>query len=111
MPENPSKVLEQFPYYDEIMNAGYHKSDFLTEKIIQIYQEAIFSVHQETLDETLKLDQVVYEYISSKPFYTYVQNYYLEKEDTVLEDVHSLLDVHQQYVEEHLKNINPTKWI
>lgn len=107
-------VLVHCKHYDAIMNFRYPYDDYITEKLVNAYQEYLFQIDcsdEKSLLLATQLDQVMQVYIGTKSFYQYVQNYYLEDTNTVFVDIIDMVALYHDYIRKEIKSIHTTKWI
>lgn len=64
------KIITNCSHFDDIVNYDFLEDDVLTKKLIQYYQDYIFSVDEANgnLEEVKKLDDALYKYIDDYRF-------------------------------------------
>lgn len=107
-------VLVCCKYYDFIINFHYPTYDYVTEKLINIYQEFIFGMNpddKKALAMARQLDQVMYVYLTTKHFYQMVQNYDMNGTSMIFEDAADIIALYHDYIKDEMKSTSTTKWI
>lgn len=112
--EQIKEVLVCCKNYDAIINFKYPSHDYITEKLISVYQEYLFQVDPtdfKMLNMAKQLDQVMQVYISTKSFYRFVQDSYVAEEHLFFDEIADVIALYHDYIKEEMKSSNSTKWI
>lgn len=113
------EVLKHCPHFYTIINFEYYSEDFITEKLINVYEKFIFSADIE-LDENIKkiekLDRVLYKYISDYCFREQIKKdivkVKVQRGENVLDSiVNAILRFFDNYEGFRLRKIQMTRWI
>lgn len=108
------EVLVCCKNYDEIVNFHFSSYDFVTEKLISVYQDYLFQIDPsdaKMLQMAKQLDQIMYVYITTPNFYQFVQKSYQMDTCLFFEDVSDIIALYHDYIKEEMKYLNQTKWI
>lgn len=100
--------------YDEIMNYHYKDEDYISESLIQSYQNYLFEIDEEdekAIYMAKQLDTVMQIYITNKSFYKYVQDYFLKEDNTSFGEIFDIIALYHDYIKAEMKRPNITKWI
>lgn len=100
--------------YDEIINHNYPIDDFVTEKLINAYQDYLFQVDstdKKMLQMAKQLDEIMHAYITTLAFYRFVQKAYQMDTNLFFEDISDMISLYHDYIKEEMKRTNQTKWI
>lgn len=71
------EVLKHCPHFYTIINFEYYSDDFISEKLIDIYEKFIFSTDItsiENVNKIEKLDRILYKYINDYCFREQIKN-------------------------------------
>lgn len=112
-------ILEYCPNYYKIKNYDFDENDYITLKIIGIYEEYIFSIDERNIDEIEKikeLDKILYKYIDDYSFRKEVQkellNIKVRRENNIIEViVNNLIKLFESYEDGYTRNIYFARWI
>ena len=112
-------IIEHCKNFYKIKDFEYENDDFITEKILNIYEDYIFNIDEKNNEELKKieiLDLIIGKYIDDytfrKEFKNRVLNIKVNKHDNVLESiVNSLIKLFENYEEGYTRNIYISRWI
>lgn len=113
-------VLSNCPNFYRIVNFEYFEEDFVTEKLIKIYEDFIFKANIENQEEihiVKKIDYVLGRYIDDYLFRRRMQKEIyrvkVKKESTnILQGiVLSIIQIFNHYEEDTIRNIYISRWI
>lgn len=103
------EIIELCHNYNNIVNYNYSKEDYITDNIINMYQNQIFS-KEKNVAKIKILDDVVMKYISNKDFHNYIKNYYLKDDNAYfLQSDLKLIELYDKYRVQSA--IHRSKWI
>ena len=114
------KILEHCPNYYKIINTEFYENDLITEKLIKVYEEFVFSVdikNKEALKKLENIDKILNKYCNDIHFKKELQKSIIEikiKRDikNVLEFiVDKILEIFERYTEGYTRNIYISRWI
>lgn len=117
---NNKIILKYCPDYYRIINEEFTESDYLTDKVIGIYQEYIFSVeisNKQLLKSVSNLNRAVARYIDDREFKTILNNFLVglkvsKKENDVIGFiVRAIIDEYNKYMEGFTRNLYIPRWI
>ena len=114
MQKQMEAVLVCCKYYDFIVNFHYANYDYVTENLIDAYQEFLFTIDyddKKTLAMAVQLDHVMQVYLTTKRFYEMVQNYYMKDSAIVNDDIMDIVALYHDYIKEEMMTISSSKWI
>lgn len=117
--ENNKKVLSYCQHFYTIINADFYSDDSLSKKLVDIYQDYIFSVdinNRDIKEKVRKLDNVMFEYISNSIFKNQIQNdikkIKISKNDNILEViVNAIINMFENYNKYKKDKLLTTRWI
>ena len=112
-------ILGCCPHFNEIVNCDFLEDDILTKKLIQYYQDFIFSINEENqaeLDLISKLDKAMHKYVMD---YRFAKNLKETLEiDAIVKPDFNYLDQLIEYIvnffreyQEQEVNVKQTRWI
>lgn len=106
-----SSILKECKNYNTIMNYPYNHDDFITDNIINTYQEQIFS-KQPNICKIKLLDQIVLKYLNDYQFKQYIQNYYSDETLAYFfQDDLKIVELYDKYQLNQTRGTKNTKWI
>ncbi|MDD2434780.1 MAG: hypothetical protein PHO63_00820 [Bacilli bacterium] len=113
-----NKVLKYSPNYNDIVNYNFDEDDFVSQRIINYYQEYLFgNIYKPQLKKIKVFDKIVWEYIKNDQFYQYVQ-YYLKELELSNSDLdyyehldRNLEKLYKDFDKNSLKKVVSTKWL
>lgn len=113
-----TKALKCTPNYNEIINYNFDENDFVSQRIINYYQEFIFGNLYKPQPKKIRLfDKLVDEYIKNDRFYRYVQFYLKELElsngnmDYYENLDENLENLYKEFEKNNLSKVVSTKWL
>lgn len=93
-----TEIFKECKNYKDIVNYNYNKEDYITENIINVYQEQIFNNKEQNIEKIKILDTIVMKYIKDRDFYDFVRKYYLEDKSTYFtQDDLKLIELNDKY--------------
>lgn len=105
-------ILKECKNYDSIVNYNYENDDFITDSIINLYQEQIFNSDHKNIRKIKSLDKIVMEYITNKSFNNFVKSYYLdEKLNYFDKNDLKLIELYDRYKMNISGIIKQNRWI
>ena len=114
------KVLEYCPNYRKIMNSDFNEEDVITQRLLKIYSDYVFSIdlrNKDQIEQVTRIDRILYKYIDDYEFRGEIKKGLLEIK--VRSDVQNILDyiikkiieVFDKYMESYTRNIYVPRWI
>ena len=113
-------VIKYCKDYFRIINEEFNELDFMSDKIIQIYQNYIFSVNtrnKSDLKRIVDLNQAVVRYFDDREFRSLLSNFLSclkvsKKETNVLEYiVKEIIKEYEKYMEGYTRNLYIPRWV
>jgi hypothetical protein len=113
-------ILNNCPNFYRIVNFDYFEDDYVTEKLIKIYEDFIFKIdvsNSEEIKMVKKIDYVLGKYIDDYLFrrkmQTEIYNVKIRKSctDVLRAVVESIIAIFNRYEEETTRNIYISRWI
>ena len=112
-------ILDYCPNYYKIKNYNFDENDYITLKIIGIYEEYIFSIDEKNKEEISKikeLDNILFKYIDDYSFRKEVQKGLLDikvkRNSNIVEViVNFLINLFENYEDGYTRNIYFARWI
>lgn len=113
-------ILNNCPNFYRIVNFDYFEDDYITEKLINIYESYIFNIDITNSDEVKtvkKIDYVLGKYIDDYLFRRKMQSEIVNVKvkrsctDILLAVVESIITIFNRYEEETTRNIYISRWI
>lgn len=117
---NNKIVLKYCPDYYRIINEEFNELDYLTDKVIGIYQTYIFSINvsnKQELKIVNNLNKAVARYIDDREFKTLLNNFLMslkvsKKETDVVGFIaKSIISEYEKYMEGFTRNLYIPRWI
>ena len=117
--KNNREVIRHCPHFYTIINFEYYGNDFISEKLIEVYEKYIFSCDmsvEENVFKVEKLDTILYKYISDYGFREQVKidiaNVRVKKGENVLEAVViAIINFFDNYEKYKSRKVQVTRWI
>ncbi len=117
--KNNKKVLKYCPNFHKIVNFEYTEEDYISERLISVYKDYIFSVDINNRDSTSKievLDTTISKYIDDYFFRKEMKNNLkqlkIRKGDNIVQAiVDQVLKIYNRYEEDFTRNIYISRWI
>lgn len=107
------KLMQRCPNYNRIINYNYMESDLLTHQLINLYQEYILSTNMTECELiTCEIyDNIIKEYLDNRKFHNFIKKHYENGhfEDFIMKD--KIIELYDQYQNEHLRLVEETKWL
>ncbi len=117
---NNKIILKYCKDYYRIINEEYSESDFMTDKVINIFQTYIFSIDVNKKDEIKKasnLNNAVARYIDDREFKTLLNKYLMglkvskNVEDVVGYIAGCIIKEYEKYMEGFTRNLYIPRWV
>ena len=117
---NNKIILKYCPDYYRIINEEFSESDYLTDKVIKVYQDYIFSIDvsdKQGLKSVSNLNKAIARYIDDREFKTLLNNFLValkvsKKETNVIAFIASAIIVeYDKYMEGFTRNLYIPRWI
>jgi len=110
------QILKYCPNFYKIINFEYLEDDFITYKLISVYEDYIFNSHADDLENLTKLDYAVNKYIEDYFFRKEMRRGLTEirvkKGDNIIEIiVNSIIRLSENYDMGFTRNIYFARWI
>jgi len=103
------EVLNNCPYYDDIINYTPEKGDDITKDMIRYYQDYVF-FNWNQFEKLKKIDMILNEYIKNIRFQKYIRRHFQEVGDAL--PVYDILEsLYTDYQSETMKKVDNTRWI
>ena len=112
-------ILNHCKNFYRIKNYEYDSNDYITEKLISIYEDYIFNINEKDDNDIKKIEQLdfilgkyVDDYTFRKEIKNKVLNITVSRGTNVLESiVNSLIKLFENYEEGYTRNIYFARWI
>lgn len=111
------ETLKCAPHYDEIISFNFKEDDFITERIINYYQEYLFGIIKSNNYRIRVLDKIIYEYLTNSKFNRYAKEF-LENLEVSNDDIdyYNNLDInlprlYRMYEKNSLLVVSSTRWL
>lgn len=119
MREHNLEIIKHCPHFYTIINFEYYSDDVVSEKLIDVYQNYIFTIdlnNYEELEKIKKLDENMYKYISDYAFRNQIKqnisNVKVVKSENILDSlVNALLSLFESCEQKSFSKIVLTRWI
>ena len=116
---NSTEVLKFCPNYYRIVNFDFKDDDLISEKLIAIYKNYVFSIdlnNREELDKLIELDKVLGNYLQDYLFRSTLQKEILtvkiRKDNNLLSNlVNAIIKIFTDYEEFTTRKLYISKWI
>ena len=113
------EVLNYCPNYYNIVNFDFKDSDLISEKIVNIYKNFVFSINlqnREEIEKVQELDRVLSNYIHDYLFRSTLQKEIItvkvKKDNNIIRSlVDSIIKIFSNYEEYTTRRIYISKWI
>lgn len=113
------EVLNYCPNYYNIVDFDFHDNDLISEKLVSIYKNYVFSINiqnREEIEKVQELDRVLANYIHDYLFRSALQKEIVEvkvkKDNNVLKSlVDIIIKIFSHYEEYTTRKIYISKWI
>ena len=113
------EVLNYCPNYYNIVDFDFHDNDLISEKLVSIYKNYVFSINiqnREEIEKVQELDRVLANYIHDYLFRSTLQKEIVEvkvkKDNNVLKSlVDIIIKIFSHYEEYTTRKIYISKWI
>ena len=117
--KNNREVIRHCPHFYTIINFEYYSNDFVSEKLIEVYEKYIFSSDMnngESVSKVEKLDNALYKYISDYSFREHVKtdiaNVRVKRGENILEVVvGAIISFFDNYEKFKCRKVQVTRWI
>ncbi len=120
MKTDTKEVIKLCPNYYSIVNTPIEETDRMSEKLIKIYEEYVFSVDLRKQDEAKKIsrfDKILNEYFNDfrfkKELATKLKNVKVKStiENVTEFVVNNIIEIFDEYLENYTRNIYIPRWI
>lgn len=112
-------IINNCPNFYKIKNFDIEESDYVTDKIISVYEDYIFNIdikNKESLDKVRELDLILGKYVDDYSFRKEIKqgvlNIKVVRGTNIMESiVDALIRLFQKYEEGYTRNIYFARWI
>lgn len=113
-------VLKYCPDYYRIINEEFNELDYMSDKIIQVFQQYIFSIdirNKNDIKKISSLNKAIVRYFDDREFKTILTNFLLAlkvpkgTKNVVSIIVGNIIEQHLKYMEGFTRNIYIPRWI
>lgn len=113
-------VLKYCPDYYRIINEEFNELDYMSDKIIQVFQQYIFSIdirNKSDIKKISSLNKAIVRYFDDREFKTILTNFLLAlkvpkgTKNVVSIIVDNIIEQHLKYMEGFTRNIYIPRWI
>lgn len=113
-------VLKYCPDYYRIINEEFNELDYMSDKIIQVFQQYIFSIdirNKNDIKRISSLNKAIVRYFDDREFKTILTNFLLAlkvpkgTKNVVSIIVDNIIEQHLKYMEGFTRNIYIPRWI
>ena len=113
-------VLKYCPDYYRIINEEFNELDYMSDKIIQVFQQYIFSIalrNNHDIKKISSLNKAIVRYFDDREFKTILTNFLLAlkvpkgTKNVVSIIVDNIIEQHLKYMEGFTRNIYIPRWI
>lgn len=112
-------ILKYCPNFYKIKDFDYEEDDYITQKLISIYEDYIFNINETNEDEVQKiknLDKILFKYIEDytfrKDIKASVLNIRVRRGVDIIETiVNNLITLFENYEDGYTRNIYFARWI
>ena len=113
-------VLKYCPDYYRIINEEFNELDYMSDKIIQVFQQYIFSIdirNKNDIKKISSLNKAIVRYFDDREFKTILTNFLLAlkvpkgTKNVVSIIVDNIIEQHLKYMEGFTRNIFIPRWI
>ena len=106
---NIELVLDCCKNYDRIINFKIDDNDTISRDLISYYKEYVFFNYDDKTKISL-LDEAMYEYVSNRDFYNYVQDR-LKNFDDILPFDDDINKIYNEFKYKSVRTISSCRWI
>lgn len=112
-------IINNCPNFYKIKNFDIEESDYITDKLISVYEDYIFNIdikNKESLDKVRELDLILGKYVDDYSFRKEIKqgvlNIKVVRGTNIMESiVDALISLFQKYEEGYTRNIYFARWI
>ena len=112
-------IINNCPNFYKIKNFDIEESDYVTDKLISVYEDYIFNIdikNKESLDKVRELDLILGKYVDDYSFRKEIKqgvlNIKVVRGTNLMESiVDALISLFQKYEEGYTRNIYFARWI
>ena len=112
-------IINNCPNFYKIKNFDIEESDYVTDKLISVYEDYIFNIdikNKESLDKVRELDLILGKYVDDYSFRKEIKqgvlNIKVVRGTDIMESiVDALISLFQKYEEGYTRNIYFARWI
>ena len=117
---NNKIVLKYCPEYYRIINEDFDELDYITDRLISIYQTFIFSVDstkKEVRKEITELNKIMIKYFEDRTFKKELTNMLISlkvpksTENVIAEIIKAIKKTYNKYMEGFTRNLYVPKWL
>lgn len=113
------EVLRHCPHFYTIINFEYYSDDFISEKLINVYEKYIFNTDiniEENAAKVEKLDEVLFKYINDYTFRNQIKkdivNIKVTRGENLLDTiVNTIINLFEKYEKLLTRKVPMTRWI
>ena len=112
-------ILNHCKNYYKIEDFEYDNDDYITDKLISLYEDYIFNINEKNNDDIKKIETLdiilgkyVDDYVYRKEIKKQVLNITVNRDSNIIESiVNSLIKLFENYEEGYTRNIYFARWI
>ena len=113
-------VLKYCPDYYRIINEEFNELDYMSDKIIQVFQQYIFSIdirNKNDIKKISSLNKAIVRYFDDREFKTILTNFLLAlkvpkgTKNVISIIVDNIIEQHLKYMDGFTRNIYIPRWI
>ena len=112
-------ILNHCKNYYKIEDFEYDNDDYITDKLISLYEDYIFNINEKNNDDIKKIETLdiilgkyVDDYVFRKEIKKQVLNITVNRDSNIIESiVNSLIKLFENYEEGYTRNIYFARWI
>lgn len=112
-------ILKYCPNFYKIKDFDFEEDDYITQKLITIYEDYIFNIDEkdkESLEKIKRLDKILYKYIDDYTFRKEIKNGVLNIRvkrgtDIIETIVNNLISLFEEFEDGYTRNIYFARWI
>lgn len=117
--QNNKLILKNCPNFYKIINFEYFEDDFISEKLVEVYENYIFNISLddiEQIDRANRLDSILSKYVDDYLFRKEMKNELLKltvkkTENVFMAIVNYILTFFERYEEDATRKIYISRWI
>lgn len=113
------EIIKKCNNFYKIMNFNYYEDDYISQKLISIYQDYLFSIdpkNKKDMDNAIELDKIISRYIDDYTFRKEMKNGFInikvkQDENIINSIISSIINIFNKYEEGYTRNIYFSRWI